>query len=37
MRELQIGIFGLGTVGSGTVDILTNNKEIIQTSTTTPV
>lgn len=37
MKELQVGIFGLGTVGSGTVDILTNNKEIIQTSTTTPV
>src|SRR3712207_2188817 len=37
MKELQIGIFGLGTVGSGTVDILTNNMQILEESTQTRI
>lgn len=30
MKSLKLGIFGLGTVGSGTVDILTTNTQIIE-------
>lgn len=37
MKELQIGIFGLGTVGSGTVEILTSNRESIEKSTNTRI
>lgn len=30
MKSLQLGIFGLGTVGSGTMDILTTNARLIE-------
>lgn len=30
MKTLQIGLFGLGTVGSSTVEILTSNRELLE-------
>ena len=37
MRSLQIGIIGFGTVGSGTAQVLTENKELIQKRIGCPV
>ena len=37
MRSIQIGIIGFGTVGSGTAQVLTMNKEIIEKKTGCPV
>lgn len=37
MNSIKIGIFGLGTVGSGTTDILTTNTEIIKRQTGLPI
>ena len=30
LKTLQIGLFGLGTVGSSTVEILTSNRELLE-------
>lgn len=37
MKKLNVGILGLGTVGGGTYDILTKNKEIIEKRTGTTI
>lgn len=37
MKKLNVGILGLGTVGGGTYDILTKNKEIIEKRTGTAI
>ena len=33
MKTFNVGILGLGTVGGGTYDILTKNKELIEKRT----
>lgn len=37
MKSIQIGIIGFGTVGSGTTQILMDNKEIIEKKIATPI